>query len=433
MDRARITLPALLGLVALGLVLPRLDLHGFWFDEAYTARLAALDWPRLLAGAQRDIHPPGWPLVAGLFVRLPVPAEWALRLPAALCFAVLVGLTGARNWWAGVALLLYAPLVEQAAQARPYVPLALGLAAITCLVEQRRWAWSGIVAALVSSLHALGGPLCVATLLATVPLQRPGRRDIARVVVPPLVVCASWLPSFATSAAEYVRSPWYTRSSVADWWIVTDAGGAASAALFVVIACLLQRDLRALVPAVWVGGLLAALEFAGIGVEIRKTGIVLLPLLLVGLDSSRLARIAVLASVAALGATSVRIPDRPDLRDAHVAAESLGGRIPVISVFASEAAWYFRSPAPLPSFREPQEIAARLVEVRGAQDSPCVISVTLPHTFPNPDTLPSGLRTVLVADVTGLDVRLVGTEECGVRSPTGRWRLPRAAHEAQGP
>lgn len=432
MDRARLTLPALLGLVALVLVLPRLGLHGLWFDEAYTARLAALDWPRLIAGAQRDIHPPGWPLVAGLFVRLPIPAEWALRLPAALCFAVLVGLTGARNVWAGVALLLYAPLVEQAAQARPYVPLALGLVAITRLVEQRRWAWSGIVAAMVSSLHALGGPLSVATLLATVPLQRPGRRDIARVVVPQLVVCACWLPSFATSAADYLGSPWYTSSSAADWWIVADAGGAAAAALFVVIACLLQ-DLRALAPAVCVGALLAALELAGIGVEIRKTGIVLLPLLLVGLDSSRLARIAALSSVAALGATSVRIPDRPDLRDAHAAAESLGGRIPVVSVFASEAAWYFRSPAPLPSFREPQEIASRLVEVREAQGSPCIISVTLPHTFPDPNTLPSGLRTVLVADVTGLDVRLVGNEECSLSSPTGRWRLPRPADDARGP
>lgn len=421
MDHPSVTRPALLAALALALVLPGLDRHGFWFDEAHTARLAALDWPRLLDAAQRDIHPPGWPILAGLLSSLPIPAEWALRLPAALAFAGLVAMVGARSWWAGLALVLYGPLVEQATQGRPYVLLALGLVGVARLVEGRGWGWCGLLVAGVASLHALGAALGAATLLATVPFARPHRRDLVWLLAPPLLVCAAWLPRFLTTATAYTRAPWYPTSSAADWWIVTDAGGGALAALFVVIGAALDRNLRSLLPGAFVALLLAAAESAGLGVELRKTGIVVLPLLLGGLGASRGARIAAIAGTAALGAASVRMPDRPDLRAAEAAVAELAEPLPVIAVFASEAAWYLRSPAPLPSYREPAPIAARIAEVLRTHPVACVVSVALPGTFPSEDLLAPGQRTVLLADVTGLDVRVVGTERCDPRTVGGRW------------
>ncbi len=396
--------------------------HGLWFDEAYTARVAALDWPRLLDGAQRDIHPPGWPLLAGLMLRFPLTPEWALRLPAAICFAALVVLVGMRNVWGGVALLLYGPLVEQAGQARPYVPLALGLAAIVGLAERGHWRRAGIVVAGVASLHALGGPLGGVTLLAAAAVRRPRWRDVGWSVGVPVILSAWWLPAFVRSAASYAAAPWYGRSTPADWWIVTDAGGGAVVVALLIGAAAVGRASRGLAPAVAVLTMLACMDLLGIGVEIRKTGIVVLPLLLTELTASRHGRLAALASVAVLGVTSVRIPDRPDLREAGRAISALDRPLPVVSVFASEAAWYIRSPAPLPSYREPTAIAARIREVIELDEAGCIVAVSLPGTFPSPEDLPSGTRTVLEAGVTGLDVRVVGTEGCDVQATSQQWR-----------
>lgn len=193
--------------MALAIVLPGLDQHGLWFDEAYTARLAALDWPRLLAGAQRDIHPPGWPILTRLCMRLPLSAESALRLPAALSFATLVGLLAHRNVWAGVALLVYGPLLEQASQGRPYVPLALGLVVLHLLVERGCWRSGGLVLAAVASLHALGGVLGGAVVLAAATSQRARRQDVAWLLGSALALSGWWLPAFAISSTTYVRSP----------------------------------------------------------------------------------------------------------------------------------------------------------------------------------------------------------------------------------
>src|SRR5262245_60023182 len=80
--------------------------HGLWFDEAYTARLAALSLPRAFHGAVLDIHPPTWTLIAWVFSRLPLPAEFALRLPSHLAYGVLVWLVSRRSPFVGAALLM---------------------------------------------------------------------------------------------------------------------------------------------------------------------------------------------------------------------------------------------------------------------------------------------------------------------------------------
>ena len=274
----------------------------------------------------------------------------------------------------------------------------------------------------MASLHALGGALGAAILIAAAQTRRPRLRDVGWLLAPALIFCVWWLPRFAETAATYVRSPWYPTSSAADWWIVTDGGGAAAALLFVLVAAVLDRNLRPLAPAAAVGAVLAAVELVGIGAEIRKTGIVVLPLVLGGVGTTRRGRIAAIASVAVLGVTSVDLPDRPDLREAERAVSALGGHIPVISVFASESAWYLRSAAPLPSFTEPKAIARRIHDVGTSLGDACVVSISLPGTFPPPEDLPPGTRTILRAQVTGLDVRLVGTAQCRVRSPGGQWQ-----------
>lgn len=422
MGRAVLTRPALLALAALVVVLPGINAHGFWFDEAYTARVATLVWSRLLAAAQLDIHPPGWPVVAGLFLAFPIPAEWALRLPAVLSFAALVAIVGSRNLLGGAALFFYSPLVEQASQGRPYVPMALGLVVLVRLLEREAWLWAGLTIAVVSALHALGGPMCVALLLGSLGRRVPARGMLA-IVAPPMVLSAWWLPNFLATSAAYVRQPWYTAASATDWWIVSDAGGAAVAAVIIVLIAAVSRNPGAVAPAAAVGALLLALDAAGIGAEVRKTGLVILPLLLAGL-TPRIATPAAIACLVVLGLRSAQIPDRPDLREAYAAVQRLPHDFPVVSVFASEAAWYFRTPAPLPSFREPAAIGARLQEVVDSQNAPCIVSIALPGTFPEGTELPESLRTVLVADVTGLDVRVVGTRNCAVTGEREGWISP---------
>lgn len=78
-------------------------------------------------------------------------------------------------------------------------------------------------------------------------------------------------------------------------------------------------------------------------------------------------------------------------------------------------------------------IRARLVEVLEAQRSASVAAVSLPGTFPAEESLPGGVRTVAVAEVTGLDLRLVGTGECRLPEGAVGWsEPPRATPERAG-
>jgi hypothetical protein len=137
---------------------------------------------------------------------------------------------------------------------------------------------------------------------------------------------------------------------------------------------------RAQAPALFLGALLVVIEAAGVGVEVRKTGLVVLPLLLLRAPPATRGHLACGVAAVALAVTAVDLPTRPDLRAA--AAMVPQGRVPVLSVFASEAAWYIRTPAPLPSFRTPTEIAERIDAVLAAHAAPCLVHIALPGTFP---------------------------------------------------
>lgn len=399
-----------------------IDRQGFWFDEAFSARIGALPWARLLAAASQDIHPPGWPVLAGLTLRTGLPEEVALRLPSTLAWGYLVGLVASRNPLAGAALLFYGPLMEQATQGRPYLLLAAGLVSLVHLVERRWWLLAGLVGGLVASLHALGlaltGLVLCGAILPAVPAgvgdteARPSGTELLRLLAPLLALTAPWLPSFAASARHYLGNPWYQGTGLSDLWLVSDAGGAVVAA-----GAALVVGGRRQAPAVFVILFLVASELAGVGVEVRKTGLVVLPLLLARLPKDRRGWIAGAVALASLAIAVAPQPTRPDLRAAKAAAASLDPTAPVFAVFASEASWYFRDPAPLPSFRTSEDIARRAGELLDAQGVPCLISVALPGTFPDEDRLPGGLRTKATAEVAGLDVRLLGTTACHPAPP----------------
>ena len=413
MDRRRLISGGALGLVALGGCLARINAHGLWFDEAYTARIASLAPDRVLRGALADIHPPGWPLLSALMLRLPLPSEVALRLPSTLAFTLLVGWLGSRHPLLGLAALLAAPLVDQATQGRPYMLLAAGLVLCSALLARGRWGSGGLVAGAVASLHALGGALVAPVVLVHAILGRPSRASALRGLGAALLLTVGWLPSFVSNTLHYLDNPWYRPADPTAWWIITDGWpGLVGLGIW-----LLTRRMawRALSPGLAVLAALVALEALGLGVEVRKTGIVVLPLLLAGAGAAEAegrAWLGQLALVLGLGLSSVQIDDRPDLRQAADALAALGGHVPVVAVFASETAFYLRTPAPLPSRIEPAEIATRVAEALAAQGGPCLAAISLPGTFPDASTLPDGLQTIATATITGLDLRLLGHEPC---------------------
>src|SRR6185369_16047245 len=74
--------------LAAGLRLVGLGSESLWYDETFTALLAKLDLPHMLAAVRGDVHPPLWYLIEWLNVRIFGGSEFAMRLPAAL-FSVL--------------------------------------------------------------------------------------------------------------------------------------------------------------------------------------------------------------------------------------------------------------------------------------------------------------------------------------------------------
>lgn len=296
--------------------------------------------------------------------------------------------------------------------------MALGLVSIVILVERRAWLTTGIVVGTVASLHALGAALATVVLAGSLFSTRPTRSGSLRLIVPILLLTAWWTPAFMRSVAAYMQHPWYPPAERATWWTLADGCGAAVAAGILVLSR--YPTVRTLAPAFLAAALLAGLHAADIGVEPQKTGLVLLPLLLATLRRTRVDHaVAVAAALATLG-TRVVLPARPDLREAYAASQAMNQPIPVLSVFASEASWYFRDPSPLPSARDAAGIAARIDAVLDAQGGDCLLSIALPGTFPDEAALGAGVKTLQQASVTGLDVRLVGSGDCAA---VGRGRM----------
>jgi uncharacterized membrane protein len=84
-------IPSWLWLVGLASVLRFINLgaESLWYDEAFTAWIARLDWRQFWPALRGDTHPPLWYLIEWANVRILGDSEFALRVPSAL-FGVLI-------------------------------------------------------------------------------------------------------------------------------------------------------------------------------------------------------------------------------------------------------------------------------------------------------------------------------------------------------
>lgn len=134
-------------IIGLGVILrlALLAVDDLWYDEAFTAMVCRLPWPRFWPAVLGDVHPPGWYIISRPFAAGP---EWLLRLPAAL-FSVAALLLFA--WWLArlelsapardmaLLLMVLAPVqIRYAAEARMYAALELAALLIMAGVTLRR-------------------------------------------------------------------------------------------------------------------------------------------------------------------------------------------------------------------------------------------------------------------------------------------------------
>lgn len=155
---SRFTLPGLM-LAALGLRLWRLDAV-FWYDEAFSAWLAALPLNQLLQAAAGDVHPPGYYLLLWAVTGLAGHNEAVLRLPSVLAGVGLVWVVnrlsialqqGKKAVWLATALTAFSPFqvyYSQEARAYSLLMLAVTLAALGLVKRDWRLAIGGSLAAL---------------------------------------------------------------------------------------------------------------------------------------------------------------------------------------------------------------------------------------------------------------------------------------------
>jgi hypothetical protein len=417
-----------LACVAFGMALHRAWGTGFWFDETYTARLAELSLTRAVHGALLDVHPPTWTIIEWLFTRLPLEPEIALRLPSVLAYAALVGFVARRNVLAGLALLFHLPLLDFAAQARAYALLALGITLLPAVVETRRWWLVGLFAGFVGSLHGAGPGLALVALVACIPWREVRPADVAIGFAAAALPQVWWVIPWMQRASGYVDKPWYPLSTASEWTTPTDGW---LGLVFLLAAAAWSRvlDLRAAGAAMAILAVLFLAELGDLPMDVRKLGVVLPGLLVLAVDAGPRRHGAGALMAVGFYLSSRHIDERPDLREAADAVARLP-RMPVVGYFASELRYYVRRPGPLWAKERPADTAERVREVFDAHGADCMAGVHVWDTAPD-DELGPGLQVVAWADVTGMDVRVYGTERCRLDPVPAGWRVGHPCEDDQ--
>jgi len=169
--------------VALVLRLIQLGTAPFWYDEAFSALVANLDFLHAVEAIAGDVHPPLYYLLLWPLGQLGIRAEWAYRLPSVVasvlsvwvCYLILVKQGYPRPAiYAAVGLMALAPSqLHYAQEARMYAPLALAvLLAYYALISERR-AWYAVALVALLYLHNYGA--LYALCLGVVDLLRQRR------------------------------------------------------------------------------------------------------------------------------------------------------------------------------------------------------------------------------------------------------------------
>jgi len=172
--------------------------ESLWYDETFTAWLAALPLDRMIVATLGDVHPPLWYVIEWVTVRLIGQSEAALRLPAALCSAWSVGelyrlirlVAGHREGLIAGGLAVIMPgLIYYGQEARMYSLLALLILIASRALLAGQWRVFVPCAALALYTHNLAAPYLV--VLAGIALAR---YPVSLVVRRFAVVGALWLP-----------------------------------------------------------------------------------------------------------------------------------------------------------------------------------------------------------------------------------------------
>lgn len=145
--------------------LPTLAIENLWYDETFTAWLAALPLNNLLAAAQGDVHPPTWYLLEWLVVRTLGHDAFSLRLLSALAGIALVpavwrlaqttGLDRAAQGAAALVTAIAPFMVYYSQEARAYSLLYLLTTLATSALLERRWLLLVVTATFALYLHNL--------------------------------------------------------------------------------------------------------------------------------------------------------------------------------------------------------------------------------------------------------------------------------------
>lgn len=208
----------LLWIVAAGAVLrvPRL-FESLWYDEAFTARIAALPAAHFLPAVQGDVHPPLFYAIDWLTAHTLGASEPLLRLPA-LIFGLLLIVYGQRLALAlglsGRVALIYAALLAvlpaalyYSNEARGYTLLALlAFGALRGLAERRPWFYLAH-AALLPLTHNIGFVyLGVFTLAGMWHWRREAQSylPLGLALLPALL----WLPAMLAQTADISDGFW---------------------------------------------------------------------------------------------------------------------------------------------------------------------------------------------------------------------------------
>jgi len=152
------------GLAAV-LRLSTLTVESLWYDEVFTAWLAALPVPDLIRATLGDVHPPTWYLIEWGMVRLLGNTELGLRLVSALAGVALIPAVyrlarafefGRDRSLAAAGLAAVAPFVVYYSQeARAYALIFLLTTIATIALLERRWWLLILSASLALWLHNL--------------------------------------------------------------------------------------------------------------------------------------------------------------------------------------------------------------------------------------------------------------------------------------
>ncbi len=262
--------------VIVGAALRLLNLGGqdLWYDEAVTAWIARLPWPRLLAAIAGDVHPPLWYAIEKVTVSLLGNSEFALRLPAALLSIVALALiprlslsllgrgAGARVGVISTWLMALSPFqIAYAQEARMYALLLVAVELAALGAFTRRWTLYTLGAVLALYSHNIG--LVYVGCLALVTLVTTRLTRSARLLSPIL----------ANAAAGLLYAPWawvtlrQAQAVGASFWVQRPSAGA--------IPLALHQLFWHTIPPAWLGtsvALLSGLALVAMVVGFRGLG-----------------------------------------------------------------------------------------------------------------------------------------------------------------